>query len=140
MLDQDTKQLLKDSLALLPVDTVAAAQLFYQRLFELAPEARAMFSTDMNVQAKKLITMLVWIAEHLDRPEELLRALHDLGARHAKYKTHVDHYAPVGSALLWMLQQTLGDKFTPDMEDAWITAYTFISTEMERGQRDAEVL
>ena len=135
MLDHTTRQLLKNSIALLPADASSSTAIFYRRLFELAPEVRELFPADLSNQARKLLDTLGWIVRHLDRPEELLRSLHALGERHAGYKVQVDHYAAVGSALLWMFQHCLGDKFTEDMEEAWISAYAFISTEMERGQR-----
>ena len=43
----------------------------------------------------------------------------------------------VGSALIWMFQHTLGDRFTPEMEEAWLEAYAFISLEAERCSRAA---
>lgn len=135
MLDQTTRNLLKSTVALLPADVASTTVIFYERLFELAPEVRELFPADLTGQARKLLDTLGWIVRHLERPEELLRALHALGERHAGYRVKVDHYAAVGSALLWMFQQCLGDKFTEEMEDAWITAYAFISNEMERGQR-----
>lgn len=135
MLDQATKELLKSSIALLPADINRSTVIFYQRLFELAPEVRELFPADLSKQARKLLDTLTWVVRHVDRPEDLLRALHALGERHAGYNVQVDHYAAVGSALMWMFQQCLGDKFTDDMEEAWINAYAFISAEMERGQR-----
>ena len=46
MLDREKKQLVKDSILLLPADgtAVAFALAFYQRLFELAPEDTGLFS------------------------------------------------------------------------------------------------
>lgn len=135
MLDQTTRELLKTSIDLLPTNIADSTVIFYQRLFELAPEVRELFPADLSKQARKLHDTLTWVVRHLERPEELLRALHALGDRHAGYKVQVDHYAAVGSALIWMFQQCLGDRFTEDMEEAWIIAYAFISGEMERGQR-----
>ena len=60
-----------------------------------------------------------------------------LGARHRDYGVEIDQYAPLGSALIWMFQHTLGDRFTSEMEEAWLEAYAFISFEMERGSREA---
>lgn len=138
MLDQETMQLLRASVSALPVNTESAAQSFYARLFELAPQTRVLFKSDPKVQGKKLFDMLAWIVAHLDQPEVLLTALHDLGVRHARYQVSSDHYGAVGSALIWMFQQQLGEKFTPAMEDAWLAAYAFISAEMERGQRGVQ--
>jgi hypothetical protein len=45
--------------------------------------------------------------------------------------------ASLGSALIWMFQHSLADRFTSDMEESWLEAYAFISSEMERGSREA---
>jgi hemoglobin-like flavoprotein len=81
--------------------------------------------------------MLTWVIAHLEDPDELRRELRALGARHGGYGVKIDQYAPVGSALIWMFQQTLGDRFTSEMEEAWLEGYAFISSEMERGSREA---
>ena len=134
-MDQDVIRNLKQSIGLLPPGDLTPVRKFYQRVFELAPETRHLFKVDMEVQAAKLAEMLGWIADHVDNPKELVPALHSLGARHEAYGVTPDHYAPVGSALVWMFQETLGDRFTEDMEDAWLEAYAFLATEMERGAR-----
>jgi nitric oxide dioxygenase len=128
---------LRASVALLPMDDLAPADEFYRRLFELAPELRQMFKGDMALQAKKFSDMLAWVVAHLEQPDELSRELQALGARHRDYGVQIDHYAPLGSALIWMFQRTLGDRFTSEMEEAWLEAYAFISFEAERGSREA---
>jgi hemoglobin-like flavoprotein len=37
------------------------------------------------------------------------------------------HYPVVGAALLWTLEQGLGDNWTPEVADAWATAYSTLS-------------
>ena len=128
---------LRASVALLPTEDLAPADEFYRRLFELAPELRQMFKGDMGLQAKKFSDMLAWVVAHLEHPDELSKELQALGARHRDYGVQIDHYAPLGSALIWMFQHTLGDRFTSEMEEAWLEAYAFISFEAERGSREA---
>ena len=107
-----------------------AADLFYSRLFEIAPDVRRMFPDDMALQKKKLMVMLGTAVNGLSRLDALLPAVHALGERHAGYGVHVEHFAPVGAALLWALEQGLGDEFTPAVEDAWATAYDVLSGAM----------
>lgn len=127
---------LRESVTLLPVSgDLDPADEFYRRLFELAPEVRGMFKGDMDLQAKKFSDMLAWVIAHLESPDELCLELRALGARHRDYGVEIDQYAPLGSALIWMFQHTLGDRFTSEMEEAWLEAYAFISSEMERGAR-----
>jgi hemoglobin-like flavoprotein len=128
---------LRHSISLLPMEDLGPVHEFYRRLFELAPDARSMFTLDIERQAKKFSDMLAWVIGHLENPDELRRQMRELGARHKGYGVKVDQYAPVGAALIWMFQHTLGARFTPEMEEAWLEAYAFISLEAERGSREA---
>jgi hemoglobin-like flavoprotein len=109
---------------------------FYRRLFELAPEVRRLFNREIDLQAKKFSDMLSWVIAHLERPHELCQELRALGARHSGYRVTIDQYPPVGSALIWIFHNSLGDRFTPEMEEAWLEFYAFASFEMERGSRE----
>jgi nitric oxide dioxygenase len=136
-MDSITIRHLRNSAALMPAGDHRPAEEFYRRLFELAPEVRPLFNREIGPQAKKLSEMLAWVIAHLEQPDELVTEMRKLGERHGGYGVEVNHYAPVGSALIWMFQQTLADRFTPEMEEAWLEAYAFISGEMERGFREA---
>lgn len=136
-MDSNTIRHLRESIALLPTGDLSPVDEFYRRLFELAPEVRPMFKIEMDLQAKKFSDMLAWVVVHLERPRELCQELRVLGARHSGYGVKIDQYAPVGTALTWMFQRTLGNRFTPEMEDAWLEFYAFATFEMERGSREA---
>jgi hemoglobin-like flavoprotein len=136
-MDSKTIGHLRHSMSLLPMEGLSPVHAFYSRLFELAPDARPLFTVDIRLQAKKFSDMLEWVIAHLENPDELRKEMRGLGARHKGYGVTVDQYAPVGSALIWMFQHTLGDRFTREMEEAWLEAYAFISLEAERGSREA---
>jgi hemoglobin-like flavoprotein len=109
-----------------------AARLFYGRLFELEPELRLLFGrTDMDEQRRKLMQMLAVAVAALDRPETLRPALEALGRRHVGYGVKDRHYDLVGAALLWTLEQGLGDEYTRSVRDAWTAVYTTLSTIMQ---------
>ena len=135
-LSDETIRLVRASVALLPADDPTPAHAFYARLFELAPALRPMFAPGLDMQVRKLTDMLGWIVANLDDPGTLMTTLQQLGVRHKEYGVVDDHYAPVGAALIWMFQVSLGDRFTPDMEGAWLEAYAVISSDMQRGARD----
>jgi hemoglobin-like flavoprotein len=135
-MDSITIRHLQESVALLPVGDIAPVEEFYRRLFEIAPEVRRLFKRDIHLQAKKFSDTLAWVIAHLEHPQELCKELRTLGARHSGYGVKIDQYAPVGSALIWMFQRTLGDRFTSEMEEAWVEFYAFASLEMERGSRE----
>ena len=107
-----------------------AADLFYGRLFEIAPQVRAMFPGDISEQKKKLMAMLGTVVAGLNNLDTLMPAVRALGRRHGGYGAKAQHYAPVGSALLWTLEKGLGEAFTPEVRDAWATAYIVLSTTM----------
>ena len=107
-----------------------AADLFYGRLFEIAPRVRAMFPADLSQQKKKLMTMLGAAVGGLSHLDTLVPAVQALGRRHVAYGVTAAHYTPVGAALLWTLEQGLGEAFTPEVKDAWATAYIVLSTAM----------
>ena len=108
-----------------------AADLFYDRLFVIAPEVRPMFPDDLKEQKKKLITMLATAVTNLHQVDTILPAVEDLGKRHVSYGVTAKHYEPVGAALLWTLEQGLGADFTPPVKEAWTEAYTTLAGAMQ---------
>jgi len=112
-----------------PIADTAAA-LFYERLFTLDPDLRFLFHSDMQEQGRKLMAVLQLAVAGLSRLETLLPMVQQLGVRHRSYGVKDDHYATVGTALLWTLQQGLGERFTPEVQAAWTSAYTLLADTM----------
>jgi hemoglobin-like flavoprotein len=104
-----------------------AADLFYDRLFETAPEVRSLFPQDMAEQKKKLMAMLGTAVSNLHKLDTILPAVQELGRRHKGYGVTADQYAPVGAALLWTLEKGLGPDFTPEVKEAWTLTYTTLA-------------
>jgi nitric oxide dioxygenase len=104
-----------------------AADLFYGRLFEVAPQVRALFPEDMSEQKKKLMGMLAAVVNGLDKLDAILPAASALAKRHVAYGAAAEHYPVVGGALLWTLEKGLGEAWTPELADAWTDAYTTLS-------------
>ena len=107
-----------------------AADLFYDRLFQIAPDVRPLFPDDLSHQKKKLMAMIGTAVASLSRLDTLMPVVRALGERHAGYGVKAEHFKPVGAALLWALAQGLGNEFTPQVEDAWATAYGLLSQAM----------
>ena len=113
-----------------------AASLFYSRLFELDPAIERLFRrSDMAAQRKILMQTLAVVVKSLDKLDQIVPAVQALGRRHAGYGVREEHYATVGEALLWTLEQGLGDAFTPDLRAAWTEAYTTLATVMIEAAR-----
>lgn len=121
-------------------DTVA--DLFYRRLFEIAPHYRSLFSEDMSAQKKKLIRMLAFIvksmewteeqwADDVNPEEDLMLVVLALGRRHTHlYRVPKEAYAAVGEALMWTLKQGLGDALDEKTASAWGLLYELLSKTM----------
>jgi hemoglobin-like flavoprotein len=109
----------------------AIASRFYQRLFELDPTLRRLFTGDMREQEDKLMTMLAFVVHHLHQPAPILEAIRRLGERHRHYGVAPHHYTTVGEALLWTLAQHFGPAFTAEVEAAWAAAYQLLTGVMQ---------
>jgi hemoglobin-like flavoprotein len=129
--------LVQSSFAIIAPIADDAAALFYQRLFEIDPSLRRMFPEDMTGQRKKLMQMLTAAVKGLDRLDQLVPVVQDLGRRHATYGVTDAHYDTVGAALLWTLKMGLGKGFTPEMKEAWATVYGLLATTMRDAARQA---
>ena len=108
-----------------------AADLFYDRLFAIAPEVRPLFPEDISEQKKKLIAMLATAVTNLHQVDTILPVVQNLGRRHVAYGVTAQHYEPVGAALLWTLEQGLGPDFTPPVKAAWTEAYVTLAGAMQ---------
>lgn len=101
--------------------------LFYERLFDIAPETQSYFGEDIELQGQKLMQMLGSLVGSLNDFEQIIPAIQDLGRRHKDYGVQPEQYLPVGEALIWALEQGLGDEFTPEMRAAWLDVYELMT-------------
>lgn len=131
-------KLVQDSFAKVAPIADTAADLFYGRLFEIAPEVRPMFPEDMSGQKGKLMSMLGTAVTNLHQVETIIPAVQELGRNHVAYGVKDEHYKPVGEALIWTLEKGLGDDFTPDVKDAWVETYTTIQGVMTAAAAEVE--
>lgn len=110
----------------------AFASKFYNRVFEKAPEARALFKNNMASQGRLLTHMLGGIVYSMSRPEHLTLGLKMLGESHARYGVNKTHYPVVLSSLLETIEEELGDYSSGQLLKAWEQALTIITTEMKK--------
>lgn len=112
------------------IDAVTVGSLFYNRLFEIAPEVKPMFTTPVPEQSKKLLAMLSYIIHKLDKLEDIVQEVNKLAERHTTYGVKKEHYEKVGQALLWTLEQGLGDNWNEELKEAWTTCYITLADAM----------
>jgi hemoglobin-like flavoprotein len=120
-------QLVQQSFGRVAPISEQAAALFYDRLFEIAPQVKAMFPADMTEQRKKLMATLAVVVNGLGNLEAILPAASALAKRHVSYGAKPAHYSVVGGALLWTLEKGLGEAWTPETAAAWTAAYGTLS-------------
>jgi hemoglobin-like flavoprotein len=126
----DQIKAIQDSFARVAPMSEQAAALFYERLFEIAPNVKPLFHGDMKEQGRKLMATLAVVVNGLRNLESTLPAASALAKRHVDYGVKAADYAPVGAALLWTLEKGLGAQWTPELAAAWGSAYTILSEYM----------
>lgn len=114
-----------------------AAALFYGKLFELDPTLKPLFKADIKEQGKKLMAMITAVVRGLDDLDRLVPVVEDLGRRHTGYGVKDEHYATVGTVLLWTLKECLGEAFTPEVKEAWAATYGILSYTMQKAATTA---
>lgn len=132
------KDLVQQSFALVAPISRQAAELFYGRLFELDPALRSLFRGDMSEQGRKLMQMIAVAVNGLDRLEDIVPAVAALGRRHVGYGVEDRHYDTVGEALLWTLQQGLGNAFNEETRAAWSRVYGLLAATMRAAAAEPE--
>ena len=85
----------------------------------------------MRIQGLKLMSMLAMVVYNLPEPGRILPAIRDLAVRHVGYGVKLTDYHALGEALLWTLEQALGEDFTPAVREAWTLCYEELATEMK---------
>jgi hemoglobin-like flavoprotein len=111
-------------------DSGEAALLFYDKLFALNPALKVLFRNDMELQARKLISMLTMIVSRLQMIGEVADEISALGRRHVGYGVKPGDYTTVGQALIWMLEQRLEEHWTQETREAWELMYQQLSNRM----------
>jgi len=115
-----------------------AAEIFYDKLFELDPQLKPLFKGDMKEQGAKLMSMIGTAVNGLNNLEAIVPAVQNLGKNHVGYGVKDSHYDTVASALLFTLGKGLGDDFTPETKEAWTEVYTVLATTMKDAAKTVE--
>jgi hemoglobin-like flavoprotein len=125
------QELVRTTFARLAVMPEVAGALFYERLFATNPSFRPLFKNDMRIQGVKLMAMLALIVYNLPAPDQVSPAIHDLAVRHVEYGVKLADYDALREALLWTLEQALGEDLTPAVREAWTVCYDELAGEMK---------
>jgi hemoglobin-like flavoprotein len=112
---------------------------FYTRLFTVAPSVRPLFAgTDLKRQKAMLLAALVLLRRSLRDLDAVAPKLRDLGARHVRYGALPEHYPVVGEVLLASMAQVAGDAWNEGYEQAWAAAYGVVAAVMIDGANSVD--
>lgn len=150
-LSRKTKITLKESWKLVEPVKSEAGKAMFMRLFETHPNIQDTFPTfkgvsldelmnsrSLYLHAKRVMAAVENAINSLDDGEVLTESLTSLGQRHQAWSVTEDHFAVVGEALLWTLQDMLQSKCTSQVLEAWTELFKFITKTMLGGIRSNE--
>ena len=124
--DMDLQLELQASLNIILKDEDKFASVFYEKVFDLAPEVRSLFKINMTDQGRLLTHMLGGIVYSLSRPDNLKIGLARLGENHTKYGVKLEYYPIVKKAMMETIDETLGENRTNKSISAWDSALDFV--------------
>jgi hemoglobin-like flavoprotein len=118
----------------------ALVDVFYARLFAVAPAVEPMFAaTDLRRQKSMLLATLVLLRKSLRNLDAIVPALRGLGARHVAYGARPEHYPVVGEVLIASMADVAGDAWRTEYERAWAAAFDVVAGVMLEGAAAAEL-
>jgi hemoglobin-like flavoprotein len=124
--------------------------MFYERLFIIAPDIKPMFRTDLKAQQSKFMKVIGEVVQlHLRAiislpvtaqasGEVTLPGAFWSGKLHAAYGVRMEDFERMKEALIWALERALGSDMSPEIRDAWHTAYDIVVRSMQTGMTSDE--
>ncbi|MEZ5287534.1 MAG: protein kinase [Vicinamibacterales bacterium] len=119
-LSRPTVACLESSFAHIAARGADFASRFYDTLFARHPAVRPLFArVSMRHQQQHLLAALTLVIDHLRTPDAVAPALEALGRRHVGYHVQASHYVALTHVALDVIRETLGDDWSPDIDEAW---------------------
>jgi hemoglobin-like flavoprotein len=133
MVSQQTIDIVKATAPVVRERGQEITQRMYQILFEERPEYRRFFENSWmkhpqgGSQPAKLAASVYAYATHIDRLEELEKAVEKIAHRHTETRVIAEQYPVIGECLLAAMQDVLQDAATPEVMEAWTEAYHLLA-------------
>lgn len=127
------KALVTATVATLKEHGVALTTHFYNRMFTQNPELKNIFNMGNQQNGKQQMALAMAVltyAENIENPMVLAPAVTKIGHKHVSLDIRPEHYAIVGRHLIASISEVLGTAATPELLDAWATAYQELATLM----------
>lgn len=106
---------------------------FYGHLFAENPRLRELFPPAMDMQAKRIVTAVQYMLDHLEDWDRAQKFLEQLARDHRKYGVEAVHYDQAGPALYAAFQTYNGPYWTRELAEGWRDVCLLISAAMAIG-------
>lgn len=125
-MNNNQKELIKATIPILQSSGEVLTDYFYKRMFKHNPELKSVFNMGNQSNGKQkqaLAGAVLAYAEHIDNPSVLINVLKGIGNKHVSLNIQADDYSIVGTHLIASIKEVLGEVATPELIEAWTTAY-----------------
>lgn len=137
-LSRRTVELLESSFAVIAARGTDFSARFYRELFARHPAVQPLFArVSMRHQQQHLLAALTMVIDHLRTPDAVAPAVEALGRRHVGYRVQASHYVAVTHVALDVIRETLGDQWTPEVDEAWHRGLDAVSAVMLAAHQQA---
>lgn len=131
------KMLLQLTYTQISSSTDQVAELFHRRLQRQDPALRQAFADlDLKAHGRRLVNLIGQLVRHLDQPQEAAEEARELGRIYAEKGLEEVHFDAMGEALLWVLEEQLGE-LGRDERRAWAVTYGALTGWMKEGAAHA---
>lgn len=104
---------------------------FYERLFDVQPQTRVLFSKIGTSQGHGLAMLINVSLRQLKKPDEFRESMKDLAKQHFERNVKAVEYGMFGDILFWALHHVLPpDVFNIETERAWIKIFSAMLTQI----------
>jgi hemoglobin-like flavoprotein len=100
--------------------------IFYERLFNVHPMCRPLFTSGIVSQGKFLVKMVSLILNCLKNQTKFVVTMQELAMRHCERGIRGVEYGIVGDVLFYTLQKSTGSVYTLEVERAWKKIFSSI--------------
>ncbi|XP_062590826.1 neuroglobin-1-like [Saccostrea cucullata] len=146
-------EILEKSWESLKHDIAKVGVITFMNLFQTHPEVQDAFlpfqqlskedmehSAILRSHALRVMGTVEKCIGRIKTPEKLHNLMHELGERHTHYNARYDFVDLVGNQFVIAIKPHFGDRWTQEMESAWVQLFKVMTFHMKRGLIDAPVV
>ena len=122
----EQKKIILATVPVLREQGMALTTHFYNRMFKYNPELKNLFNMGNQQNGRQqaaLANAVLAYAENISNPQVLMPVIDSIGQKHASLDIRPEQYIIVGKHLIASIREVLGEGATPEIIDAWESAY-----------------